>query len=511
MESVFVRRHKKVTVTQSGIIAGNAFYNDLIINGSTLMTAPFKASANGIVHAISMPAWDVLELSAEDVGSIDLPTWTFEAYGINSRHVSRRNTPWNIALTSRRSTDETTRPSPSHTSSSPSQPQNSSDTGRELPRTTGLSFEEKVTWWLYGQLMRFRVGTDTLALIRRASRQVIQLAGWIITSLRIRPKGPWVHISNGAMQLPFMNPRRWGAINVLLEHGTVRWSSGNPIGDARERLAYREMCKEADHIWVTNLDQRTLELVDELAPDRWSALPHPYHLDPVAPYPEIQGERDRLKSALDADFVVFSGSSLSLEGDQNKGMNYLIEALRDLVNDGRESLGLVVTHWGKDIEAVKSLLAEFGIERRVLMVPPMSRIRLQMMMAACDLVSDQFHLDAFGGLAIRALEQGMPVLTRRLGDTAGSLIGEPPPFIGARDTDTIRIQIAAQMRQRESTGHEEYVRMHRQRSRGWLLRRHHHDFTARLQEERYAQLTSRRPIPALPNAWALLPDRDPSI
>lgn len=508
-ESVFVRRHKKVTVTQSGIIAGNAFYNDLIINGSTLMTAPFKASANGIVHAISMPAWDVLELTAGDIESIDLPKWSPDAAEINSRHVSRRNTPWNLARAPRRSADQTSRPSP--TPGLIARPECGLEHEGHVRRTLGLSFPEKVVWWLYGNVMRLRISTSALALIRRGSRRVMYLLGWALASVRIRSKGPWVHISNGAMQLPFMNPRRWGAINVLLEHGTVRWSSGNPIGDARERLAYRQMCKEADHIWVTNLDQRTLELVDELAPDRWSALPHPYHLDPVAPYPEVQGERARLKSALDADFVIFSGSSLSLEGDQNKGTNFLIEALRDLVNDGRESLGLVVTHWGKDIEAVKSLLAEFGIEKRVLLVPPMSRIRLQRMMAACDLVSDQFHLDAFGGLAIRALEQGMPVLTRRLGDIAGLLIGEPPPFIGAHDTDTIRIQIAAQMRLRERAGHEEYVRMHRQRSRGWLLRRHHHDFTARLQEERYVQLTSRRPIPALPNAWALLPDRDPSI
>jgi len=311
------------------------------------------------------------------------------------------------------------------------------------------------------------------------------------------------------MQLPFTNPKRWGATNVLLEHGTVRWSCGEPTGDARERLAYRQMCREADHIWVTNLDVRTIELVEDLAPGRWSAIPHPYHLDPFAPYPEIEGERARLRAALGAEFIIFSGSSLSLGGDQNKGTNFLIDALRDLVNDARESVGLVVTHWGRDVEAVKDLLVENGINNRVIMVPPMSRTRLQKMMAACDLVSDQFHLDAFGGLAIRALEQGMPVLTRGLSDTAGTLIGELPPFLSAHDADSIRTGILTQMRKVDQLGREQYLRGHREISRGWLLRRHHHDFTAQLQYERYSQLISRRPVPAAPNAWALLPDRDP--
>lgn len=506
--SNFTWHTKRVTVTQSGVIAGNAFYNDLIINSSSRLTAPFRASANGIVHAISMPAWDVLELTAVDVDSIDLPTWTPEAHDVNSRHISRRNTPWNIALAPRRSGAETSRLDPAYQRFSTNGP-NIKSAG-SVRRTTGLSFPEKLVWWAHGQAMRLRLRTAALVLIRRGTRRMTRIFGWILASARIRFNGRWVHISNGAMQLPFTNPKRWGAINVLLEHGTVRWSYGSPTGDAGERLAYREMCREADHVWVTNLDQRTLELINELAPGRWSALPHPYHLDPAAPYTEIEGERDRLKCTLDADFVVFSGSSLSLSGDQNKGTNLLIEALRDLVNEGGESLGLVVTHWGNDIEVVKLLLADYGIEKRVLMVPPMSRIRLQKMMAACDLVSDQFHLDAFGGLAVRALEQGMPVLTRGLGNPVSGLIGELPPFIGAHNTDTVRTQIITQMRLCERMGHDEYVRMHRQTSRGWLLRRHHHDFTIRLQEDRYAQLTMRQPIPALPNAWALLPDRDPS-
>ncbi len=497
-----------MTVTQSGIIAGNAFYNDLIINGSTSMNAPFQASANGIVHAISMPAWDILELTAADVESIDSPMWSPEAHDINSRHVCRRSTPWNIALMPRRSETETSRPSPTYRADIDSRPGDNDGVRREPTRTTGLSFPEKVVWWLYGNLMRLRVSTAILALIRRGFRRVSHVAGWVFASIRVRSNGPWVHVSNGAMQLPFTNPSRWGAINVLLEHGTVRWSFGEPTGDARERLAYREMCREADHIWVTNLDVRTLELVEGLAPGRWSALPHPYHLDPSAPHLEIDGERAKLRAALDAEFIVFSGSSLSLGGDQNKGTRFLVEALRDLVNESKESVGLVVTHWGRDVDAVKNLLAEYGIEDRVLMVPPMSRIRLQRMMAACDLVSDQFHLDAFGGLAIRALEQGMPVMTRGLSDLARTMMGELPPFLSAHDTETIRSQILRQMRMVEQLGRERYIEIHTQSSRGWLLRRHHHDFTAQLQYERYIELASRRPGPAAPDAWASLPDRE---
>ena len=497
-----------LTITQSGIIAGNAFHNDLIINSSSLINAPFPTSANGIVHAMSLPAWEVLELTVADVGSIDRPIWTPEAHAINSRYVSRRNMPWSIAFATRRSRTETSRLDPGYKSSFGVSPDNQSE--GPIRRTTGLSFPEKLMWLAHGQAMRLRISMTALALIRQGTRRITQIFGWIIASTRIRSKGHWIHISYGAMQLPFTNPKRWGAINVLLEHGTVRWSHGNPTGDARERLAYREMCRDADHVWVTNLDQRTLELIDELAPERWSAIPHPYRLDPSAPYAEVEGERARLRSKLNTEFVIFSGSSLSLGGDQNKGTHFLLEALRDLVNEGGESLGLVVTHWGNDIESVKSLIANYGIEKRVLFVPTMSRISLQKMMAACDLVSDQFHFDAFGGIAIRALEQGMPVLTRGLSAVASNLIGELPPFLSANDTETIRTQILSQMRLRERVSNHEYVKMHQQTSRGWLLRRHHHDFTLKLQEDRYAQLVMHHPIPALPNAWAMLPDRHPS-
>jgi hypothetical protein len=497
-----------LTITQSGIIAGNAFHNDLIINSSLLINAPFPTLANGIVHAMSLPAWEVLELTAADVGSIDRPIWTPEAHAINSKYVSRRNMPWSIAFATRRSRTETSRLDPEYKSSFGVGPDNQSE--GPIRRTTGLSFPEKLMWFAYGQAMRLRISMAALALIRQGTRRMTHIFGWIIASTRIRSKGRWIHISYGAMQLPFTNPKRWGAINVLLEHGTVRWSYGNPTGDARERLAYREMCRDADHVWVTNLDQRTLELIDELAPNSWSAIPHPYRLDPSAPYAEVEGERAWLRSKLNAEFVIFSGSSLSLGGDQNKGTHFLLEALRDLVNEGGESLGLVVTHWGNDIESVKSLIADYGIGKRVLIVPTMSRTRLQKMMAACDLVSDQFHFDAFGSLTIKALEQGMPVLTRGLGDHARELIGELPPFIEAHNTNTIRAQIVTQMRLCEGMGHDKYMRTHRQTSRGWLLRRHHHDFTLKLQEDRYAQLVMRHPIPALPNAWAMLPDRDPS-
>jgi hypothetical protein len=503
---VFCEPSEKVVVTQSGIIAGNAFHNDLIINSSASLIAPFQSSANGIVHAISMPAWDVLELKAINSGWVEEPRWSQLAHEINSRFVSRRGTPWNIVLGHRRSKTETSRPTPESQQTCSSQPQDEIEDSKQFDGTTGYSFTERVVWKVYQAVGRFQINTSAFALVRRASRRLTQIVGWNLASARIRPNGRWIHISNGAMQMPFINPKRWGAINVLLEHGTVRWSFGNPTGDDRERLAYRKICEEADHIWVTNLDYRTLELVESLAHGRWSAIPHPYHLDAAAPYAEVDGERAKLRASLDAEFIIFSGSSLSLSGDQNKATNFLIEALHDLVWRAKESVGLVITQWGQDVELVESLLAKFGLQRRVLMVQPMSRIRLQKMMAACDLVSDQFHLDAFGGLTIRALEQGMPVLTRGLCSFANSLIGEAPPFLSAHNSETVYTQIQSQLRLHEQLGHCQYLSAHREKSRGWFIRRHHHEITAQLQESRYLQLASDQPIAAAPNAWAMIPD-----
>jgi len=470
------------------------------------MTAPFPASANGIVHAISMPAWEVFDLTARDVSSIDAPIWSEDLHSINCRHITRRNTPWSFAFVRMRSRKECSRPTAQPQKSNLEERHKTVGEPLEVQGTEGLSVTEHVIRWLQRCLTRIRFDPTQLAFVRGTSRELSALHAWRFASMRLQSKGPWVHISNGAMQLPFTNPRRWGAINVLLEHGTVRWSSSKPTSDARERLGYQEMCKEADHIWVTNLDVKTLERVDQLAPGRWTALPHPYHLDSMAPYPERKGERTFLKGSLDAEFLIFSGSSFSFGGDQNKGTLSLLEAFRDLVHDAKVPVGLVVTRWGQDVDAANALFSKYKLQRRVMVLPPMSRVRLQQTMAACDLVSDQFYLDAFGGLAIRALEQGMPVLTRGLSEMARGVIGELPPFVSAHDNDTIKSQVASQVRLYEQIGREKYLGLHRISSRGWFLRRHHHGITRTLQEQRYAQLTTNRSAPAIPNAWALLPD-----
>lgn len=497
-----------ITVTQSGIIAGNAYFNDLIINHfADTLQSPFPPSANGILHAISMPAWDVLDISVGEVGSLDEPVWNIEAAKINSRFTSRRHSPFNFATARRRLPSDTVQPqSPAApldglfeggaTAASPSNPTGS----------RGLSAQEAVVRTVVRFSKRFGVGLATLSLVRRVFRSFAMSAGWAIAGLRIRTRGKWVHLSNGAMQRPIPHPSRWGAVNVLLEHGTVRWSWADATGDALERFAYRRFCEGADHLWVTNLDVRTLELAETMCSGRWSAIPHPYVLDRRAPYAEPAGVRDALQRRTGAEFLIFSGSSLSLSGDQDKGTGYLIDAISILTLELGLPIGLVVAHWGADAEAVRGILRERGLDRCVAVVPPMSRVRMQRVMAACDLASDQFRLDAFGGLAIRALEQGMPVLTRGISEDAVRLIGEPPPFLNASSAATIADQVVQQLDRLASSGRESYRDHHRIASRGWLLRRHHHTITARLQNERYVQLTRTEPTPALPHAWALIPD-----
>jgi hypothetical protein len=163
-------------------------------------------------------------------------------------------------------------------------------------------------------------------------------------------------------------------------------------------------------------------------------------------------------------------------------------------------------NWGQDVQKAISLIEKLGIHDQCQFIDPLPRVNLQRFMANFDLVSDQFDYDAFGGLTIRTLEQGMPLLSRSIGDEAGLLMGGKPPVLPASNVREIREQILKAMREQQALGRSIYLSQHQLRSRSWVLERHHHSFTELLQVERYQQLLQSERTPARPGRWGELPN-----
>lgn len=286
--------------------------------------------------------------------------------------------------------------------------------------------------------------------------------------------------------------------NVVVEHGTLRWASSD---SSQSAAGFRQLLKSCDHLWVTNLDERTLSLADELTPDRWQPLPHPFLVGGGPQIAAKPGERDKLKSNLASDLLLFMPSSINWAPDHNKGSNLALEAFFEL-RKGGYAVGLILTRWGRDVEKAQKLIASAGLADNVLWVNPLLRIPMQRLMASVDLVLDQFGLDAFGALSLRAMDQGVPLISAPINEYAISLIGETFPWMGAISTEQI---ISSILDAHESSDWPRKRAKLAAKQSSWLVRRHHHLITRNLQVERYKDLVEGNKS-ANKYAWAMHPD-----
>jgi hypothetical protein len=120
--------------------------------------------------------------------------------------------------------------------------------------------------------------------------------------------------------------------------------------------------------------------------------------------------------------------------------------------------------------------------------------------------ADQFEYDAFGGLTIRGLEQGMPLLSKPIGSLAVSYIGDKPPTLEASNSAEIYEQLLNAFKKSTSLGRDAYLEQYREIGRKWITERHHHEVTRRLQVQRYSELLLPTSPPANPGAWGQMPN-----
>lgn len=436
-----------VRVRHFGNTANNAFHNALLLEEFEGIGSELPIRMFGLAHAISAPAWEAIDFEVPDAAWVPQPDW-----GIDPAAVATNSKYSDIAAPG--------------SAGAAAQPRSLGD------RVMGLA--RSVLGPLYG---------------RAWAQPIFDLSYRVVLARRPQVTSLWgsIDLVYGADSLIWQRPDRDVSRLVCLEHGTVRWVADGDRGSAVLRSAYRRQVEQAQQLWVTNLDPRSLELAEDIAPGRWSALPHPFMLDTRVPFPESQQHRARLLRETDSERLVLLPSSQNWSKHHDKGSIKALTAFAELRKQG-VPVGLVAVEWGLQLAESKAFLDAAGVGQHVTWVAPMARFSLQRMMADVDVVWDQFGLDAFGALALRAVEQGTPLVSRGLIAEAERLIGGPVPWIHAVSVEDIMRETAAVFDRMAAEGRDQMIDATRQRYRSWLTERHPPSVTAALQREVYASL-----------------------
>ena len=221
---------------------------------------------------------------------------------------------------------------------------------------------------------------------------------------------------------------------LAFEHGTIRSIPFENTPQGRlTALSYRL----ADGVIITNSDNK--RAADRLELPDYRFVPHPINEKWLKPGIG-QILRKDLLSELNVDFLIFHPSRQHWDAERHpsweKGNDILIEGMARAVQEGI-NLAAVFVEWGKTVPESKALLAELGLEKRVMWVKPMNSANMARYIDACDLLADQFFLGAFGSTMPRALALGKPAMIYLDEDIHRWCFPEMPPIINTRTSEQV--------------------------------------------------------------------------
>lgn len=436
-----------------GNVANNAFQNVLLLDAFAPWRNILPIQLFGLKHAISAPAWEEVDFDPPSADWVVNPNWSLfpEAQSINLEYTDGAASGLTQSSDRVESLiDETAAP-----------PQTMKQVVFDILNSTFLA----------PQLSRFQLS--------RALRAVPETVF----------KEDEVAIVYGSVPPMELKTSEKSGNVVALEHGTIRWIADGPEQDSFWRKEYRQRITAASHVWVTNLDLRTLELAEDLVPGKWSAMAHPFMFDRRVPYDTDEEIRESLLLETDSDFLILMASSQNWSTHHNKGSIRALESFIELRKRGL-AVGLIAVEWGAQLSESRDLLEREGLSHFVKWVTPMPRHGMQRMMANVDAVWDQFGMDAFGALALRTLEQGTPLISSGISEEAAALIGKQVPWIKAQSTEEIVTAVCALHQETKVRGREQVIGDSRSIARDWLERFHSPQITAQLQADVYRPLVA---------------------
>jgi hypothetical protein len=438
-------------VRHFGNTANNAYHNVRLLEQYAQIESELPIRMYGLQHAISAPAWEAVDFDVPSAAWVGQPDWSDlpEAVAINSRY----------------------------SDIVPPAPVSAEPVPESAPGGIGALVTAARTR-VFGPLRGKRWAQPLISLRDRqmlAARPAIDEVDGALNLL----------YGSGSLfssQLP-----RPAHHTVCLEHGTIRWIADGHAEEKAFRDAYRAQVQGAAHLWVTNLDPRTLEVAEDVAPGRWSAFPHPFIPDDRVPFAEVPEERADLLRQTASESLILLPASQNWSKDHDKGSMTALLAFVELRRTGLD-VGLVAIEWGHQVAESKEFLDRSGVGANVVWMPPMARFPLQRMMANVDVVWDQFGLEVFGALALRTIEQGTPLVSRGLAPAGNHFIGGPVPWSAAATTDEIVRETSRVLEAMGSRGRAAVIETTRAHYRAWLFARHSPKLTAALQRDRYAEI-----------------------
>lgn len=194
------------------------------------------------------------------------------------------------------------------------------------------------------------------------------------------------------------------------------------------RAAYRGACQ----ILVCETDYPAyLDRLD--IPAQRTFLPLLFDTDTYCP--GSQAETRRQWSAVrGGERFLFSVCRQSWEW---KGNDRLFRGFQRFLAEGNNEWRLVLQDWGTDTERSKALISQLHLQDRVIWQRLCSKPVLRQRQQACDAVADQFVMEGYGTSVLESLAAAKPVLMAPTKASAQKLLGEPPPFVGAKTDDEI--------------------------------------------------------------------------
>lgn len=434
-------------ITHLGNTANNAFYNIKALGDCQNLTDHQELFEFGLDHALSAPAWEVLDFQVQNPEWISSPSW--------------ENIPGADAINSVR---------------------------KRWPTRIGRGRFVEITRLI--QIIIRKLHLDNLI----SNNLTKSLALALINLRRAKPgffKEPHnlsiVYGSNFLFTLKV--PRLRKAKVVFLEHGTFRWAQ-SPSSSSLQSFAkvmYRREARKADFSLVTNLDPESIRATIDTVGMKWAAMPHPYLPNSATPYPTDPEWREELKSSTESEHLILLGASHNWSAIHDKGTNLALEAFRNLREKGNK-VGLILIRWGLQVEESEDFITKHDLNGFVHWVLPLPRHTLQRMAANCDVSWNQFAYEGIGAFDLRMLEQGVPHVSRGPDDFGSSLIGARVPWESAGSIIEIEEVTERLIRQYERESREVVLGNYADRYREWLATFHSPEVLRGIQSIVYARL-----------------------